>query len=319
MSVHRAQAVYEKPAYVGSIKTRLSLVDVFRGTNAYRDERGNWRCSRCKSTIYADTYESKSGLSFFVEWTCWLGAHKIQTKLISGQMIARKKPTETTPIPTAITSTKPPIIYYRSKADTMTMEKVGIATGERVPTYARTGGCDDFCTTLKYRDSVLNKPRYVVIHNPESHENYGLNQASNRTKFDWLIGMGLKMRPDASEVIVDGELVRLSPNQRILLRTIAGIEGGNSATKRDLLFAIGGHEYTYDSGMNGEKNAHILRINISRLRDSLDPRPENRDRFILLVPDIGYRLREKLHGVVDPAPKDICGAEDGEEGGAVGT
>lgn len=82
-------------------------------------------------------------------------------------------------------------------------------------------------------------------------------------------------------VTVAGEEVRLTPTEYDLLRALV-MEAGKVLTHRYLLRQVWGPVH--------EKDVHLLRVNISNLRQKLEPEPARR-RHIITEPGVGYRLR----------------------------
>ncbi len=83
-------------------------------------------------------------------------------------------------------------------------------------------------------------------------------------------------------VTVAGEEVRLTPTEYDLLRVLV-MEAGKVLTHHHLLRQVWGPVHTSD--------VHLLRVNISNLRQKLEPEPA-RPRYIITEPGVGYRLRE---------------------------
>lgn len=82
-------------------------------------------------------------------------------------------------------------------------------------------------------------------------------------------------------VTVAGEEVQLTPTEYELLRALV-MEAGKVLTHRYLLRQVWGPTH--------ENDVHLLRVNISNLRQKLEPEPA-RPRYIITEPGVGYRLR----------------------------
>lgn len=82
-------------------------------------------------------------------------------------------------------------------------------------------------------------------------------------------------------VTVAGEPVRLTPTEYDLLRLLAR-NAGRVMTHQRLLHEVWGEMY--------EGETHLLRVNISNLRQKIEPDP-SRPVYIITEPAIGYRFR----------------------------
>lgn len=91
------------------------------------------------------------------------------------------------------------------------------------------------------------------------------------------------LRIDFAErrVTVAGEPVRLTPTEYDLLRLLAR-NAGRVMTHQRLLREVWGEMY--------EGETHLLRVNISNLRQKIEPDP-SRPVYIITEPAIGYRFR----------------------------
>jgi two-component system KDP operon response regulator KdpE len=83
------------------------------------------------------------------------------------------------------------------------------------------------------------------------------------------------------QVRLSGDEVALTPTEYDLLRVLAR-HAGKVLTHRQLLRQVWGPPY--------EGELHLLRVNISNLRQKIEPDP-TRPHYVLTEPGIGYRLR----------------------------
>jgi DNA-binding response OmpR family regulator len=79
---------------------------------------------------------------------------------------------------------------------------------------------------------------------------------------------------------IDGRPINLTPTEYRILAHLAR-NAGRVVTQPDLLSKVWGPEY--------RDEAHLLRVNIARLRQKVEPNP-SRPRYILTRPGIGYTL-----------------------------
>jgi two-component system KDP operon response regulator KdpE len=84
----------------------------------------------------------------------------------------------------------------------------------------------------------------------------------------------------ARKVRVAGSLVQLTPTEYDLLRMLV-THAGKVLTHNQLLRQVWGPGY--------EREAHLLRVNISNLRRKIEPEAD-RPRYIRTEPGVGYRL-----------------------------
>jgi two-component system, OmpR family, KDP operon response regulator KdpE len=83
------------------------------------------------------------------------------------------------------------------------------------------------------------------------------------------------------EVIVDGQIVSLTPTEYDILRVLIQ-NAGKVLTHQQLIHYVWGENFEADS--------HLLRVNISNLRRKIELDP-SRPRFVMTEPGVGYRLR----------------------------
>ena len=85
-------------------------------------------------------------------------------------------------------------------------------------------------------------------------------------------------------VLSDSKEVQLTKTEYELLRTMV-IDAGKVLTHRHLLRTVWGPGY--------EAETHLLRVNVSNLRNKIEPIP-SRPQYILTEPGVGYRLKEEI-------------------------
>jgi len=91
----------------------------------------------------------------------------------------------------------------------------------------------------------------------------------------------LKVDLACRQVRVGGEEISLTPTEYDLLRILVQ-NAGKVLTHHQLLHRVWGIGY--------EREAHLLRVNMSNLRRKIEPDP-TRPRYIITEPGVGYRLR----------------------------
>ena len=82
-------------------------------------------------------------------------------------------------------------------------------------------------------------------------------------------------------VVVDQKAVSLTPTEYDILRVLIQ-HAGKVLTHQQLIHLVWGKEV--------EAEAHLLRVNISNLRQKIEPDP-SRPRYIVTEPGVGYRLK----------------------------
>jgi DNA-binding response OmpR family regulator len=82
---------------------------------------------------------------------------------------------------------------------------------------------------------------------------------------------------------VNGRPINLTPTEYRIVAFLAR-HAGRVVTQSDLLTKVWGPEY--------ENEAHLLRVNIARLRQKVEPDPGS-PRFIITRPGIGYFLKQE--------------------------
>jgi len=85
-------------------------------------------------------------------------------------------------------------------------------------------------------------------------------------------------------VTVAGQEIQLTPTEYDLLRVLV-LHAGKVLTHQQLLRQVWGRGY--------ETEAHLLRVNISNLRQKIE-RNSARPQYIITEPGVGYRLRLEL-------------------------
>jgi two-component system KDP operon response regulator KdpE len=83
------------------------------------------------------------------------------------------------------------------------------------------------------------------------------------------------------DVTLRGRHVNLTPTEYDILRVLVQ-NAGRVLTHRQLIHAVWGNNY--------EAESHLLRVNISNLRQKIETDP-SRPRYIVTEPGVGYRLK----------------------------
>lgn len=91
---------------------------------------------------------------------------------------------------------------------------------------------------------------------------------------------GLKVDFAQQLAYLDGRPVNLTPTEYRIIAYLAR-NAGRVVTQSDLLTKVWGPEY--------ENEAHLLRVNIARLRQKIEPDPSS-PRYVITRPGIGYYL-----------------------------
>ncbi len=92
---------------------------------------------------------------------------------------------------------------------------------------------------------------------------------------------GLSVDLANRDVLVENQPVSLTPTEYDILRVLVQ-NVGKVLTHRQLIHTVWGSE--------DESEAHLLRVNISNLRQKIESNP-TRPRYIVTEPGVGYRLR----------------------------
>jgi two-component system KDP operon response regulator KdpE len=130
-------------------------------------------------------------------------------------------------------------------------------------------GADDFLTKPFGIGELMARLRVVLrrVSAPESEPVY---------RTDYLI-VDLSRR----EVTVKGQVTYLTPTEYDLLRVLIQ-NAGKVLTHKQLIHLVWGDNYAADS--------HLLRVNISNLRQKIEMDP-SRPHLIITEPGVGYRLK----------------------------
>ena len=130
-------------------------------------------------------------------------------------------------------------------------------------------GADDYLTKPFSSGELMARMRAAIRHSTQS--------ASDPVfEIDNLV-VDLTRR----QVKVSGEEISLTPTEYDLLRILVQ-NAGRVLTHRQILRQVWGNAY--------ESEAHLLRVNMSNLRQKIEPDP-TRPRYIITEPGVGYRLK----------------------------
>lgn len=134
-------------------------------------------------------------------------------------------------------------------------------------------GADDYLTK-PFSPRELEARIQAVLRRTRSH------RTSNEAPVATYTNGGLKVNYATREVTMDGTLVHLTPTEYKLLGQF--IDNPNKVLSHSfLLIQVWGTEYSED--------VHILRANIWRLRQKLEP-DANSPLYIISEPGVGYRM-----------------------------
>lgn len=159
----------------------------------------------------------------------------------------------------------------------------------------RLAGCTERCHVYVVRLSGRTYPERLVSHDPGSHEAYGQAALSRGYAMlgDQIVRTGnLAIDGGSHEVHVDGRRVHLTPKETAFLFYLA-TRIGRACSHAEILRAAWGPEYgTTEPGRSLSSrhgDAHILRVNVARLRANLG----TARRLIETIPWRGYLLRDE--------------------------
>lgn len=271
-----------------------------QGTESYRAEDGQRRCSRCNSTLYRElvllNHEAGHPFGYIIQWRCWAAGHEALERWRLGSPMKGRFPTSdiaTTEWAESPKKKEPPKLVALTTYDAERATKVmkPILTFESRPGRTRNmlikrldadlvEGCDVRCELLRYRDADDdNSPIYVRrIHHPEAHNGYVQDGPGRLTELSWA---GMVADFEEFTLRIDGRQVStgLTAREWSILRALAK-EFGKVVTQDQILHTAWGDGYTNEP--------HLLRVNMARLRKKMDSNDSS--RFIKTVARVGYRL-----------------------------
>lgn len=157
----------------------------------------------------------------------------------------------------------------------MAIELVPAPAAERE---MRGPGCTDFCRVIAAIVPGVFGRTELLLHDAKSHEAFGRSYVAPGGLSMWDVATGpLLIRAGVCDVFVDGTDAHLTPTEWKILEVLARDLGRVVSGKR-ILHEVWGAEYW--------KEAHLLRVNIARLRAKLGTA-----RSLLATKvGIGYRL-----------------------------
>ncbi len=141
-------------------------------------------------------------------------------------------------------------------------------------------GCTDFCRVVAAIVPGVFGRTELLLHDARSHETFGRAQAltpGGLTGHDITTGP-LLIRPLTADAYLDGEPLRLAPNEWKIVAVLARNVGG-LVSREQILADVWGAEYW------GEY--HLLRVNMARIRGKLGHAAE----LLETRPSRGYLLR----------------------------
>lgn len=164
----------------------------------------------------------------------------------------------------------------------------------------KTPGCGPNCHVIFPRFDGRPYPERLVVHDPGNHEAYGLNVLAlgSPTRLNGVVRTGaLEIDGTTISTRLDGRPLHLTPVEFGMLSLLAA-HVGTVVSKNNLLRSVWGPTFVVEHGFpstshSDGSNAHLLRVNMSRLRGKLGL---HRD-LIVTSPTYGYLLRQ-----VEPLP-----------------
>ena len=147
---------------------------------------------------------------------------------------------------------------------------VSVRDREETKVAALDAGADDYLTKPFSSVELLARIRAALRHCARP-DNDPIFQSGNL-----LVNLALR------EVVVNNQLISLTPTEYEILRTLV-LHEGRVLTHSQLIQAVWGEDQQADS--------HLLRVNISNLRKKIEE-DALRPHHIITEPGVGYRLRE---------------------------
>lgn len=154
-------------------------------------------------------------------------------------------------------------------------------------------GCGPNCRAVFAKFDGRLYPERIIQHDPGNHEAYGLNVLAQGlpTFLHGTVTTGALMVDGmACQVALEGRPLRLTVTELSILTHLAA-RAGQAVPHETLLRSVWGPEYappfTPGKRNKGAICAHILRVNIARIRRKLG---KHRD-LIATVPCVGFMLR----------------------------
>jgi hypothetical protein len=151
----------------------------------------------------------------------------------------------------------------------------------------------------------------IATHDPIAHESWGRAHCGIPHGTPLVVETGpLRVDLGRVEITVDGRPIHTTPNEMRLMLAFARI-AGQLASVRQLVEATWGPEYLEEDWRD---NAHLVRVNIARLRGRLG----RAGHLITTVLGLGYRLELIAPGELPPTRHPLtCGGVPRRDGWAL--
>lgn len=305
-----------KALYSAFRRAEILASDPFSGeAPRARRQDGTIRCAICGSTTYIELRPVRRGEGsgqMTVEILCWMAGHVIVERLVK-RANAPKFPTSDVALDRA--SRRHKIREHAKKHNMIFVDRVAeVAPKPLFPDLPKTGsphygvkplslrkivpvndapvpGCDERCQPLTYIDPQdINGPAYVAIfHSPLAHNSYGATEA-DPTIFEW---DGLKIDLAVMSIFKDGVEINdraktpTATEWKILRMMIS--DAGRIVTPARILATCWPHGYSV--GKTDEPAYHVVRVNMTRLRQKLDA---DTQRYIKNKVGVGYFMERPI-------------------------
>jgi DNA-binding response OmpR family regulator len=266
---------------------------------------GNLRCGTCNSTAYHEVrlIRGPDGPALYeVTTICWLGAHVLASRIMHGSPVRGRFPvSEASSVRTKIEASKrraskrPKLVTMVSEsARTLKTTYIGrrpVSMRRVLEVHEgaeRVAGCDERCRLWRFIDPEdVDGPVYTKVdHSPFAHNEYGADEAQDQI-YSW---PDMEIDLDQLTIKVDGISLTAenrrapTPKEWDIIKALVR-NNGRLVTTSKLLTLAWGPTYTSE--------AHLLRVNMARLRSKLDP--NSTDRFIRTRAGIGYVIVRARH------------------------
>jgi DNA-binding response OmpR family regulator len=157
----------------------------------------------------------------------------------------------------------------------------------------RLPGCGPACRRVYAFILGEGAKKRLEIHDPRTHEMSAENACAEQDGLQahGVVATGLlRVDHDASAAFVDGQKARLTITEWRVIRYLA-MRLGAVCPNGETLRAVWGPAYAYrlQDGWSASPEAHLLRVNVARIRSKLGPA----GALISTVPGFGYILRDE--------------------------